>query len=385
MKILWVNSGLGKTFSNTRLFGIPPALQSMGDESIVLIAGQAESALPSYFRPLPVPLGRLKLYRLLLTLVLPFLCFKYRPDVLLSDWMSARLTRLAVFFRKLGMLRCKLVHDVRTVPVKEDDGKSWGVYASSLEYARANFDGITTITEPLRAEIHKHFGIGDNEIGVWTSGVDVEHFQPQDATDRRRELGLNGKFVLFYHGNVQPNRGLVELVEAMDLLRDLPDVRLLIVGGGHEWSRLEKLVQEKSLVQVILKPGVPYNQIPGWIACADLCVVPLPDHPWWRVSSPLKLMEYLAMGKPVLLTDMQAHRAVIPADEDAFYVAQCHPQDFAAGVRRSLKERHRFAELSEKGRRKAIAELTWQKQALILKGYLEKVLNGGVNLRRGHP
>ncbi|HEX7344818.1 MAG TPA: glycosyltransferase family 4 protein [bacterium] len=381
MKILWVNSGLGRTLSNTRLFGMPPALWKLGDESIVLIGGRAKSPLPDYFCSLPVPFSRLKIYRLTVALLLPYLCIRHKPDILLTDWMSAELTKLAVLFRRLGLLKCKFVHDVRTVPVKEDAGKSWRIYAGSLEYAKANFDGITTITVPLRDEITSKFGIPAQAMAVWTSGVDIEHFRPMDASEPKRKLGLEGKFVAFYHGNVQQNRGVAELVEAMDLLRDLPEVFLLIVGGGHEWATLERIKQEKRLERVILQPGVPYADIPKWIAMADLCIVPLPDHPWWRVSSPLKLMEYLAMGKPVLLTEMQAHRAVMPSDDDAFYVSRCGPQEFANGIRHAINERHRFAKLGQKGRRKAIEELTWEGQAAILKRYLENVLTGEIQLK----
>jgi glycosyltransferase involved in cell wall biosynthesis len=382
MKILWVNSGLGKTFSNTRLYGIPPVLKSLGDENRILIAGRAETALPKEFVPLPVPGGRLGAYRLLVTLLLPFLCLKYRPDIVLTDWMSATLTRGVVLFKRLGWLGCKLVHDVRTVPVKEDGGKSLRVYATSLEYAKAHFQGLTTITEPLREEIHARFGIDPGSIAVWTSGVDPDHFQPQDASRLRRELGLEDKYVVFYHGSVNQNRGVVELALSAQYLRDRAEVRILILGGGNEWGRLQQMVRDHRLEQVILMPGVPYARIPDWIACADLCVVPLPDHPWWRVSSPLKLMEYLAMGKPVLLTEMQAHRAVVPSDEDAFYVSGNDPRTLAEGIRRALEKRSIFAEMGARGRRLAVERLTWGGQAQILRSYLLRVLNGEIHLRR---
>ncbi len=382
MKILWVNSGLGRTFSNTRLYGIPPALKSMGDDNKILIAGKAGTTLPKEFMPLPVPGGRLGAYRLLVLLLLPFLCLKYRPDIVLTDWMSATLTRGVVLFKRLRLLDCKLVHDVRTVPVKEDAGKSLRVFEASLEYAKANFQGLTTITKPLRDEIHARFGISPGNIAVWTSAVDPNHFQPRDASRLRRELGLEDKFVVFYHGSVNQNRGVLELALCAEHLRDRGDVRILILGGGNEWDRLQQIVRDHHLDQVILKPGVPYDRIPDWIACADLCVVPLPDHPWWRVSSPLKLMEYLAMGKPVLLTEMQAHRAVVASDEDAFYVSGNDPQILADGIRRALEKRSSFAEMGAKGRRLAVERFTWLSQAEILRSYLQRVLNGEIHLRQ---
>ncbi|MFH1862233.1 MAG: glycosyltransferase family 4 protein [bacterium] len=381
MRILWVNSGTAKTFSNTRLFGMPPELQKLGDVNRVLIAGKAAEPLPDYFQSLPLPFGRIGLYRLLATWYLPFLCFSYKPDVVISDWMSAKLLRFVDPFRSLGILRCKLVHDVRTVPVKEDRGKSYRVFAENLQYAKKRFDGLTTITEALREEICRGFHFHPEQIAVWTSGVDAEHFKPQNADELRQALNLSDQFVLFYHGAVNENRGVIELAQAMQYLDDLPDIRLLIIGGGNQWAKLQDTVLLNNLSKVILKPGVSYRDIPRWIAVADLCVVPLPDHPWWKVSSPLKLMEYLAMGKPVLLTDILAHRVVLPDAEDAFYVNACHPEQIAAGIRRAYQQRSHFAEMSKKARSRAVQELSWGKQARLLRNYLLTVFEGGVKLK----
>ncbi len=382
MKILWVNSATTATLSNTRLFGLPPIFNGWGHPTRVLIGGEKSAAFPDYFITLPVPLGRIGLYQRLATLCLPGIVFRLKPDVIITDWMSARLTRGVVLLRKFGLWKGKLVHDVRTVPVKEDQGKSFGVYAGSLRFARRHFDGLTTITEPLREEICSRFDFQPDEIAVWTSGVDVEHFQPQDASDLRRRLGLENKFVVFYHGAVNENRGVLELAGAARFLSDLPQVRFLIVGGGNRWEALEKMVKEDHLDQVLLQPGVPYGEIPRWISVADLCAVPLPDHPWWRVSSPLKLMEYLAMEKPVLLTEMKAHRAVLPDDNDGFYVAKADPEGFAEGIRRAYEAKDLFARMGRRGRQLAKSRLTWEKQAEILRDYLENVSAGRIRIGR---
>ncbi len=383
MKILWVNSATTKTLSNTRLFGMPPVFIKWGHPTLCLIGGKLDSSYPDYFVTLPVPLGRIGLYRLLAIWTLPLVCLKHKPDVIITDWMSAKLTRWVVVLRKLGLLKCKLVHDVRTVPVKDDRGKSYSIYAGSLKYARKQFDGITTITLPLREEICSEFGFSPQQIAVWTSGVDIDHFRLGDGTGLRKRLGLEGKFIVFYHGSINENRGVVELALAAEHLTDLDELRIIIVGGGNQWEKLKTVVDEKNLKQVLLQPGVPYKDIPGWISMADLCAVPLPDHAWWRVSSPLKLMEYLAMGKPVLLTDMKAHRAVLPEDDEAFYIKEATPEEFASGIRRAVRSKGSFECLRKNGRRKAETELTWESQAKVLNEYLDKVIKGEVDIRIG--
>ncbi|MCX6639762.1 MAG: glycosyltransferase [bacterium] len=381
MRVIWVNSGTTRTLSNTRLYGIPPIFNRWGDRTWVLIGGPKNQAMPDYFLTLPVPFGRLGIYRLLVTLLLPVICLVYRPDVLITDWTSATLTRFVVSLKRLGISKIRLVHDVRTVPVKEDGGRGRHVYEVALNFAKKYFDGITTITVPLRSELCKEFGFSENQIAVWTSGVDENHFHPQDSGNLRDQLGLVNNFIVFYHGSVNVNRGVLELAMATDYLKDIPELRLLIVGAGNQWDRLMQVVNDQRLDQVILKPSVPYNEIPRWIALADLCAVPLPDHPWWRVSSPLKLIEYLSMAKPVLLTDMVAHRAILPDDDQAFYVSSIQPDVLAEGIRRAYQQRQRFAELGVQGQKIALSSLTWQAQAEILKDYLQRVLAGDINLR----
>jgi len=138
MKILWVNSAGTDSFSHTELIEIPPVFQRRGDEVRVVVAGRSCDRLPAYYIALPMLFGRfkayrLKAYRLLATFVLPFLCWKQRPDVILTDWISAPLTRLIVLARSFGLFGGKLIHDVRTVPVKEDGGKSRAYYSLLYE------------------------------------------------------------------------------------------------------------------------------------------------------------------------------------------------------------------------------------------------------------
>jgi glycosyltransferase involved in cell wall biosynthesis len=92
-------------------------------------------------------------------------------------------------------------------------------------------------------------------------------------------------------------------------------------------------------------------------------------------------MEYLAMGKPVLLTDMNAHRAVIPNEDDAFYVPRCTSEDFAEGIRRAYSQQDRFALIGSRGRAKAETELTWEHQARILRDYLQDVMESKIKLQ----
>ena len=69
---------------------------------------------------------------------------------------------------------------------------------------------------------------------------------------------------------------------------------------------------------------VDYEDVPKYISMSDVAIIPLPDMHYWRSQSPLKLLEYLAMTKTVIISDIPAHRAVI-GDACGIYSPSLHP------------------------------------------------------------
>jgi glycosyltransferase involved in cell wall biosynthesis len=73
---------------------------------------------------------------------------------------------------------------------------------------------------------------------------------------------------------------------------------------------------------------VKHEQVADYISLADICVVLLPRLPWWEISSPLKLMEYLAMEKPIVLSDINAHQSIVTKNSNiAVYFNPDYPYD----------------------------------------------------------
>ena len=112
------------------------------------------------------------------------------------------------------------------------------------------------------------------------------------------------------------HRGVEEVVRAIVSHKDqLPNFILRILGGGPGFDRIRRIVAEAKAEQtIILQGAVPAERVPDYLSKAHAFISPLPDHPWWRVSSPLKLFEYLATGKPLILTDTSPHRDIVPRD-----------------------------------------------------------------------
>ncbi len=292
-----------------------------------------------------------------------------RPDAVILDTCNKRLLRHAVSAKQEYGLR--LFYDVRTVPVDSAAHRRWlneMVLAQSLSYAAKTFDGITYITPEMRDYCISRYRLPPHAHALWSSGVNGTVFAPElpSAVDR-----AGGPFKVLYHGSVARQRRISDVVKAMPLLQDL-DVVFEVLGGGDGWEDLVRLVAALGLgSRVRLVGRVPHRDVPKWIARCDAGIVPLQDWYGWNVSSPIKLFECLACAKPVIVTDIPAHRNVLKDAEFAFWAKQCSPQDIAEAIRRAYQARADFQRLGAKARQLVLEEYTWAHQAQKLQSFLE--------------
>lgn len=294
-------------------------------------------------------------------------------DVVMFGFAAMHLVPIARLL-SIGRSRPKYIMDIRTVPV--DVGEDLNARIDLLRYDMAIkladwfCDGITVITPTLGDTVRPKLSRLKDRMGVWTSGVHLEHFE-RDGSDRRVELGLSGKQVLLYHGVLSPNRGLQNALRALHLLRDeFPDLVFLFVGEGAGRLELEQLSDELGLGERVIFTGkVPYQHVPEFIRTADLAILPFPNITWWAVSSPIKLMEYLAIGVPIVATDIAAHRWVIEQTGGAILAEDDQPLSLAKSIREILANGVPMAD------RKVLDNtISWDQQALNLNRFADSLM-----------
>jgi len=107
-------------------------------------------------------------------------------------------------------------------------------------------------------------------------GIDIEHFKEMDATALRQSLGLNEKKVIVSVGRLVHRKGQDFLIESMpQILKQVPDAHLLLVGQGPYRERLEKLVTKRSLQKSVSFIGrIQYKDLPGYICVGDIFAMP---------------------------------------------------------------------------------------------------------------
>ncbi len=204
-------------------------------------------------------------------------------------------------------------------------------------------------------------------LGAPAEALQVEHdaFEPvlfagaPDRAEARRRLGLDAERPLVvYTGGLLAWKGVDLLVDAA---AELPDAEVAIVGGmDADVARLRERAAGRRNVRLL---GFrPPGEVPAWVAAADVGVVPNRSHPAIsaRYTSPLKVFEAMAVGLPLVASDLPSLREVL--GEDAVYFAPDDAAALAAALRRALDDAELRARISERLRARA-AEHTYDARA----------------------
>jgi 1,2-diacylglycerol 3-alpha-glucosyltransferase len=157
-----------------------------------------------------------------------------------------------------------------------------------------------------------------HKAGIWPSSVDLSVFDPklcseQEISEVRRKLDLDGKVAVIYHGAISRGRGIMEAVKAMGLLKQVgTNVKLVLLGYGPFRQEIRRYVEVEGLEDVVTVPDpVQIKGVAKYLAASDVEIIPMPDHVWWRYQCFIKVLECLAMNKPLISTDLPAVRAVV--------------------------------------------------------------------------
>jgi glycosyltransferase involved in cell wall biosynthesis len=90
------------------------------------------------------------------------------------------------------------------------------------------------------------------------------------------------------------------VLQAADLLRDRPEIRVVLVGGGDQKARLVEMAARMDLPNVVFVDSVPKREVPRMIARADICLLPYQDRALFAGALPNKVFDYLAAARPIL-------------------------------------------------------------------------------------
>jgi colanic acid biosynthesis glycosyl transferase WcaI len=178
-------------------------------------------------------------------------------------------------------------------------------------------------------------GIAESKVAVVLNGVDLPRYAPRPRdTALADEWGLIGKFVVGYVGTHGMAHGLINVLDAAEILRPLDDVRFLFAGAGAERDMLIEEAEARGADNVVFMPAQPKEAMPAVWSLCDVALVHLLDRLAFAEVIPSKIFEAMAMGLPILLAAPRGEAAdIVEGHSAGRWVPPGAPEALADAVR----------------------------------------------------
>ena len=210
-----------------------------------------------------------------------------------------------------------------------------------IRWAAGRAAAMISVCEALKTEM-THLGLAGERIHALRNGVDLALFHPEPREAVRRALGIDG-YTLLSVGHLVPRKGHDKVIRA---LPELPDVRLVIVGGGPERQRLEQLARSLGVGARVRFAGLlGQPALRSYYSAADALVLASSREGWANV-----LLEAMACGTPALASNVWGTPEVVACHA----AGRLLPENSAAGIVQAVRALR--ADAPERSATRAYAE-----------------------------
>jgi glycosyltransferase involved in cell wall biosynthesis len=245
-------------------------------------------------------------------------------------------------------------------------------------YRAANV--VIATNESYRQVAVERGGMAPDKVFVVRSAPAVERFQ---QVPPEPELKQGKAHLLCYLGVMGPQDGVDYALRALAALRDeqgRTDWHAVFVGAGDTFDDMIALADSLGLAdQVEFTGRIPDADLVRYLSTADVCLSPDPRNPLNDVSTMNKVMEYMAMGKPIVSFELREAR--VSAGEAAVYAAANDVSEFAKLTAALLDDPGERARMGEIGKARVGGALSWARSSEALHAAYAAALD---DRTRGH-
>lgn len=247
----------------------------------------------------------------------------------------------------------------------ESHDGSWNVLA---QFTAKHAAGMVTVTQGGK-NFYIEKGVPVSKILTLPNGVDIERFKTNALVgDVRDRLSIpRDAFVALYVGALDGWKGVEALCEVS---RILPKEVSVVVVGGYE-NQIKKYAN--AYPNVLFAGPRPFTELPEILAAADVCVLPntAKDRVSVTFTCPLKLLAYMAAGKPIVASDLPSIRE-LTGNDAALLVEPDNSEALAKGIM-FLKENEGQREAFASFASMRVQKFSWDKRALSLLPFVTSV------------
>jgi PEP-CTERM/exosortase A-associated glycosyltransferase len=291
-----------------------------------------------------------------------------KPDVLHAHSPSLNAVAALRAGRRFGI---PVVYEVRAfwedAAVDHGTSKEFGLRyraTRALEtWALKQADAVTTICEGLRKDIVAR-GIPAAKVTVIPNAVEIDKFAVGGSADLelKEQLGLSGARLVGFIGSFYAYEGLDVLLRAVpQLVARLPDLRVLLVGGGPQDAALRRLASELGIADKVVFTGrVPHDQVQKYYDLLDVLVYPRLSMRLTDLVTPLKPLEAMAQGRVLAASDVGGHLELIADGKTGVLFKADDPAALADKLIGLLEAQDSWPALRAAGREYVETERNWR-------------------------
>ncbi len=280
------------------------------------------------------------------------------PRIILMLYLLARWTGTKVVFE---------AHDLA------DKGLSYrGVNQKTHFFHRCAMriaDIIVTVTNKCKQEMAM-LGVNPNKILVAPDAADLVNYSKLE-----RRLADNGPVKLAYVGSLGADRGCDVLVRALAYIPSSMNVLAVIVGGNEEQiAILKSLAEDIGVIDRLQFTGyIPHRDVRIWIEFSNILIMPTVRSLFGeKYTSPMKLFEYMASGRPIVASDLPTIREVLDDNSATFFVAN-DPQDLARAITDTIENWPGALEKAQRAYSVFVEGFTFESRARRILSFIKEV------------
>ncbi len=165
---------------------------------------------------------------------------------------------------------------------------------------------IITVSDYIKSRV-KTINPTDNKCITVHNGINLDVFSAKNNTCLRAEMGFKeSDFIMVFSGRVTPEKGICQLIEAMLMLKDIEEIKLMVIGNSFygntenedDFSNTLRQKAEPLRNKIHFTGYIPYHDIPQYLRICDIAVLPS----MWEEPFGLTIVEAMAAGLPLITT-----------------------------------------------------------------------------------
>lgn len=224
-------------------------------------------------------------------------------------------------------------------------------------------DHVISTNESYKEVAIRRGFVEEHRITIVRNGPDLDELQSSSVDPALRKYG---KSIIGYVGVIGFQDGVNNLLRALSYIvykMERTDFLCVIVGDGSAMPELQSLCVQLGLGKFVVFKGwvSRLEQVARYLNSMDICIAPEPSDPYNDRSTAVKIMEYMAAGKPIVASDLPEHN--FTAREAAIYARPNDELDFARKIVELMDDPILRNTMSKKGLDRINSELSWPHQA----------------------